>query len=155
MNDEEDSQVADSFSENQRVSGSLLSTNYAFTYQKTSIDLTSLFGRSSGTSPFGELAPLDSSLAIASMWNELDHVNDVLAKNLIVSTGTIATAASLTGVLTVGYVLWMARGGLLVASLVSSVPAWQSFDPLPVLQYAAEEDNDEETESIESLLNQE
>ncbi len=155
MHDEEDSQVADSFSENQRVSGSLLSTNYAFTYQKTSIDLSSLFGRSSGTSPFGELAPLDSSLAIASMWNELDHVNDVLAKNLIVSTGTIATAASLTGVLTVGYVLWMARGGLLVASLVSSVPAWQSFDPLPVLQYAAEEDNDEETESIESLLNQE
>jgi predicted outer membrane repeat protein len=45
-------------------------------------------------------------------------------------------AVLLSGGLSVGYVLWLARGGALVASLMSSVPAWASVDPLPVLSQA-------------------
>jgi hypothetical protein len=30
-------------------------------------------------------------------------------------------------------VLWLARGGALLASLASTIPAWASMDPLPVL----------------------
>ena len=45
----------------------------------------------------------------------------------------VATTALVSGGLSVGYVLWLARGGVLVASLMSSVPAWASVDPLPVL----------------------
>jgi hypothetical protein len=33
----------------------------------------------------------------------------------------------------VGYVLWLARGGFLLASLMSALPAWAMVDPMPVL----------------------
>jgi hypothetical protein len=47
-----------------------------------------------------------------------------------------ASAVLVSSGLSVGYVLWLARGGALVASLMSSVPAWASVDPLPVLAQA-------------------
>ena len=35
---------------------------------------------------------------------------------------------------TAGYLLWSLRGGFLMATLVSSLPAWSHLDPLPVLE---------------------
>ena len=51
------------------------------------------------------------------------------------SAGEMGTAGPVlvSSGLSVGYVLWLARGGVLAASLMSSVPAWASVDPLPVL----------------------
>ncbi|MCE2908874.1 MAG: putative Ig domain-containing protein [Burkholderiaceae bacterium] len=46
----------------------------------------------------------------------------VVASSVVVSTG-----------LSVGYVLWLARGGALLASLASAIPAWAMVDPMPVL----------------------
>src|ERR1051326_2872585 len=46
--------------------------------------------------------------------------------------------------LTVGYVLWLLRGGALLASLLSSLPAWRLIDPLPVLSRVDDEDDAEE-----------
>ncbi|MFK7821583.1 MAG: Ig-like domain-containing protein, partial [Planctomycetaceae bacterium] len=43
------------------------------------------------------------------------------------------TAVVSTG-LSVGYVIWLVRGGTLLASMVSALPAWVAFDPLPVLE---------------------
>ena len=58
--------------------------------------------------------------------------------------------------LSVGYVLWLARGGVLVASLMSSVPAWASVDPLPVLAQMRRDpdgdDPDAELDPIEGLF---
>jgi hypothetical protein len=45
-----------------------------------------------------------------------------LAGSLVLSTG-----------FSLGYVVWLARGGALLASLASSLPAWAMVDPLPVL----------------------
>jgi hypothetical protein len=36
--------------------------------------------------------------------------------------------------LSVGYVIWILRGGTILTTFVSALPAWQSFDPLPILQ---------------------
>jgi hypothetical protein len=44
-------------------------------------------------------------------------------------TSTIVVSAGMS----VGYVVWLLRGGLLLGSLLSSLPAWQVIDPLPVL----------------------
>ena len=41
-----------------------------------------------------------------------------------------------TGGLSVGYVVWLLRGGVLVSSMLSALPAWQMVDPLPVLSAA-------------------
>jgi hypothetical protein len=35
--------------------------------------------------------------------------------------------------LSVGIVAWLLRGGALAGSLLSMLPAWSSFDPIPIL----------------------
>ena len=65
---------------------------------------------------------------------------------LVASTATIASGLS------VGYVVWLARGGLLAASLLSSMPAWRLIDPLPVLAYADGGDEPEQGESLVELI---
>jgi hypothetical protein len=59
----------------------------------------------------------------------------------------VGSTALLSGSLSVGYVLWLLRGGVLMATVVSSVPAWAGIDPLPVLRQgrgADDEDRDEQ-----------
>jgi hypothetical protein len=45
----------------------------------------------------------------------------------------VASSVAITGSLSIGYVVWLLRGGLLLSSLISSLPAWHIIDPLPVL----------------------
>jgi hypothetical protein len=53
---------------------------------------------------------------------EVAQEQGVMASSVVVTTG-----------FSIGYVLWLARGGALLASLASAIPAWTSVDPLPVL----------------------
>ncbi|MCE2658967.1 MAG: DUF2341 domain-containing protein [Rubrivivax sp.] len=71
---------------------------------------------------------------------------DVTGEELEVAV-TVGSTALLSGSLSVGYVLWLLRGGVLMATVVSSVPAWAGIDPLPVLRQgrgADDEDRDEQ-----------
>nr|MDJ0856297.1 hypothetical protein [Desulfobacterales bacterium] len=52
----------------------------------------------------------------------------------------------------VGYVVWLMRGGMLLSSLLSSLPAWQLLDPLPILARRKDDDNNDDDESLESIL---
>jgi hypothetical protein len=61
------------------------------------------------------------------------------------------TAAVSTG-LSVGYVIWTLRSGILMTSLLSSLPAWRFIDPLPILSGKVSADDDEDEESLESLV---
>ncbi len=58
-----------------------------------------------------------------------------------------------------GYVLWLIRGGALLGSVLSSLPAWKLIDPLPVLASVGavwrEEDEDDEDESLEEMVQRE
>jgi hypothetical protein len=54
--------------------------------------------------------------------------------------------------LSVGYVVWLLRGGMLLASLLSSMPAWQFLDPLPILARKKEDERSEDKESLESIV---
>ena len=51
-----------------------------------------------------------------------------------------------------GYVVWLARGGLLLASLLSSMPAWRAIDPLPVLTNFRDSEDGDDNESLDSLV---
>ena len=65
------------------------------------------------------------------------------------------TVSMMSGGLAVGYVLWLIRGGYLISSLLSSMPAWRFVDPLPILNYMDEEPtekSDDEDQSLEELL---
>ena len=58
--------------------------------------------------------------------------------------------------LSVGYVLWLLRGGVLLSSLLSSLPAWRLVDPLPILGRLDDEDDEDdeqdEDDSLEALV---
>jgi hypothetical protein len=83
---------------------------------------------------------------------QLDEVRQEVTDQKIVIEKTVvgSTVVASTG-LSVGYVLWLVRGGVLISSLLSSLPAWRLIDPLPVLAYASSDDDDDE-ESLESLV---
>ena len=60
--------------------------------------------------------------------------------------GYLAGVPGIGAGLSVGYTIWLARSGLILASALSSLPAWRFIDPLPVLASGASvEDEDDET----------
>ena len=68
-----------------------------------------------------------------------------MEKVVVGSTAAVSTTVS------VGYVVWMLRGGSLLTTFLSSLPAWQAFDPLPVLE-SFDEDAEGDGESLQSLV---
>jgi hypothetical protein len=89
---------------------------------------------------------------------EFMRVLDSVQQDIEVLTGFEARVArsamvATTG-LSVGYVLWLTRGGLLVASLLSSLPAWRLIDPIPILASLNldEDERRNDEESLDSLV---
>ncbi len=68
----------------------------------------------------------------------------------------VAFIAVSTG-LSIGYVVWLLRSGVLLTALLSSVPAWQFVNPLLVLDAAAKKKRQRgqkgvEGDSVESMF---
>lgn len=101
-----------------------------------------------------EESDYSSEFAFANMSRELDMFDHDFKVEGAVDQVTFATLSSITGVLTVGYVLWMVRGGMLMASFVSSIPAWQSVDPLNIVEFGSLGSADGDDESLESIVDQ-
>jgi hypothetical protein len=79
---------------------------------------------------------------------------DILALSTLETT-MVGSSIAVTSGLSVGYVLWLTRGGLLIASLLSSLPAWRLIDPIPILAHLGldEEPDEDEEESLDSMVN--
>ena len=79
------------------------------------------------------------------------YASDLARRNRFdqIVAGTVAAAT--TG-LTVGYIVWMIRGGQLIASLVTAIPAWSVFDPMPVLDSFVVGGKEDDEESIERIV---
>ncbi len=61
---------------------------------------------------------------------KLDSMRDEVFLTRNVSLGT---ATAVTSVASIGYLIWTVRGGYLLASMVSALPAWRMIDPVAVL----------------------
>jgi hypothetical protein len=88
---------------------------------------------------------------VLNQWRDEAAAPGGLAGELAVS------GAALSGGLSVGYVLWLARSGVLMASVVSALPAWVMLDPLPVLAQLKRErppgeDGDDDSDAVETLF---
>jgi hypothetical protein len=97
---------------------------------------------------------LGSAAENREMMTQMDQMREELREGGKVEAGTIAATAATSLSLSVGYVIWLLRGGVLLSTLVSSVPAWRFVDPLPVLGRMDDEDDmdDEADDSLESLV---
>jgi parallel beta-helix repeat protein len=69
-----------------------------------------------------------------------------LERTIVNSTVAVSTGVS------IGYVIWLLRGGVLLSSLIASLPAWRAFDPLPILANTSKNKSESEDDSLENLL---
>jgi hypothetical protein len=82
---------------------------------------------------------------------ELNKLREEVQHEAVVETRVAASVFAVSTGLSVGYVLWLLRGGVLLASLLTSIPAWRLLDPLPVLGRVGGQ-SDEDDESLEEMV---
>jgi hypothetical protein len=78
-------------------------------------------------------APLQQLLHDPEVLRHFDEIRRHLMQVDEGHRAIVATSLGVTGGLSIGYVVWLVRGGVLVSSMLSALPAWQMIDPLPVL----------------------
>jgi hypothetical protein len=75
----------------------------------------------------------DAGAAQIRLEGTFRQMKEDVEQEVVYEQGLVASSVVVTSTFSVGYVLWLARGGALLASLASAIPAWTSIDPLPVL----------------------
>jgi hypothetical protein len=88
----------------------------------------------------------------AEFKQELDKLRETVQAEAAIETRVAASVFVASTGLSVGYVLWLLRGGALLASLLSSLPAWRLVDPLPVLGRVGGGEDDSDDESLQELV---
>ncbi|MCL4800525.1 MAG: tandem-95 repeat protein [Burkholderiales bacterium] len=83
---------------------------------------------------------------------ELDKLRRHQEEEATVEARVAGSVFAVSTSLSVGYVIWLLRGGVLLTSLLSSLPAWRIIDPLPVLSRMGGADDDEDDDSLEELV---
>ena len=86
------------------------------------------------------------------MKNSLDAVKEEIGKEMIMDRAVLGSAIATSVGLSAGYVVWMLKGGSLLASVLSSLPVWQLADPLAILVGKKEEEDDEEDDSLKTII---
>jgi hypothetical protein len=115
--------------------------------------LENLRGRFDPTAFPGEIRAL---LTRSEFLQDLDRVreafNGLMATEKIYMASSVATATGLS----IGYVIWLLRSGVLLTALLSSVPAWQFVNPLLVLtnpdRKRKKGQDDSHDDSLESMF---
>jgi hypothetical protein len=72
---------------------------------------------------------------------------------------TVGSSIIAMGTISVGYITWALYGSALFTSMLSSMPVWMEFDPLPILENfdskknsRNQEDDDEVDEKLDTLI---
>ena len=79
------------------------------------------------------LGSSDNLVRNTALDKAFERIREELDQGAQANGQAVAGSLVLSTSFSVGYVLWLARGGVLLASMASSIPAWATVDPLPVL----------------------
>jgi len=90
-------------------------------------------------------------LASTEFNSSLDRMRDGVSDATIFHQSVVGSGVAVTTGLSVGYVAWLVRGGVLLSTALSSLPAWQFIDPLPVLA-RTRDDEDGNDDSLQSII---
>jgi hypothetical protein len=97
--------------------------------------------------------PESSSLDPGSqLLDDLNAMDQKLGAPIDRQELAIGAALTATTAFTVGYVIWMLRGGMLLTSLLAQMPAWRLVDPLIVLNRESDFDDDGRQETLETIV---
>ncbi len=87
------------------------------------------------------------------LWQKISELRQELRSSLTVQSSlTVGTAATTTAGMTVGYVAWVMRSGLLFSSMMTQLPIWRFMDPLAILESTENEDSENDEETINSMV---
>jgi hypothetical protein len=83
-----------------------------------------------------------------ALWTAIDNMKQEMADAADEKASSVefkvAAAKSSGIVLTAGVVAWILRSGALLSSLMSTIPLWKGYDPLPILAYKDDEEEKED-----------
>lgn len=101
------------------------------------------------------LATHEKTLRDTQFVQALDAVAEAQGEKQRVEALVVGSTTAVASSVSVGYLLWLMRGGALAASLLASLPAWRSLDPTPILNRGDDEDPGEDgpDDPLESLFN--
>ena len=84
---------------------------------------------------------------------QLGQVRERVGERLVADRNFAASSAAVSASVSIGYVIWLIRGGVLLSSVLASVPAWSAIDPLPVLsRVSGRKGGDDEDDSLQAML---
>ncbi|MEJ6123720.1 putative Ig domain-containing protein [Vibrio sp. 2-Bac 85] len=81
----------------------------------------------------------------------LDEMRQELDQDIVFNKTTVGSTLAVSAGVSAGYVAWLARSGVLLGSVMGTLPVWRFVDPLPVLNQARGVLG-EEGESLESIV---
>jgi hypothetical protein len=71
--------------------------------------------------------------AAETLWRKVDDVTHGLETTTVAANVAVGSAVIVASGFSAAQVLWLLRGSVLATKLMSSMPVWIAFDPLPVL----------------------
>ena len=84
---------------------------------------------------------------------QLGQVRERVGERLMADRNFAASSVAVSASVSIGYVIWLIRGGVLLSSVLASVPAWSAIDPLPVLsRVGGRKGGDDEDDSLQAML---
>ena len=95
-------------------------------------------------------APIPAPDLAQALGSGLDSMANDIARNGRVS-GTVTNIGRIGAALAAGWVIYLFRGGSLLAGFLSSVPLWRGFDPLPILEFGKARSSKKKRKSEERL----
>jgi hypothetical protein len=128
-------------------------------YDLRELQLASFYPESNGEFAVTGFARLDPALTRITLdqfqqtlrsgafIDELNRLRKQMQDEFNIDRTTSITVAGLSLGVSVIYVLWLIRGGVLLGSYLSALPAWRLLDPLPVLARTGD-DEDEDDEAF-------
>ncbi len=94
------------------------------------------------------MADLNQSI----VWNHWDSLKIETEQAPTFGNILVGSAGVTAGLFSVGYVMFALRGGVLIASAYSSIPAWRMLDPASLLTQSRTRSANTEGDTIEDLM---
>ncbi|MBQ0782805.1 MAG: putative Ig domain-containing protein, partial [Amphritea sp.] len=106
------------------------------------------------------LSLLAQPIQLQSMGGFIDGLENLQKgadEQVALETALIGGSIAISSGLSVGYVIWLARSGVLLTSVLTALPAWRFIDPLPILATLSSDDDmknedDVDNESLDDIV---
>jgi hypothetical protein len=93
---------------------------------------------------------LQRTLRSGAFSEQLDRLRNEVQEELQLDKSVTISVAGVSLGLSLVYVLWLIRGGVLMGSYLSALPAWRVLDPLPVLS-RVDDEAEEDDEALDAV----